>query len=107
MSRNIYDIFNERKSGIDMLTEGFEVEDQEEQFDSLVEAAYAMEEIIQENMNECIEFQAASYLEDLVLENMMYESFDEESMREVLTESIGERVQGIVGRLHAAWKRIK
>jgi hypothetical protein len=107
MSRNIYDIFNERKSGIDMLTEGFEVEDQEEQFDSLEEAAYAMEEILQENMNECIEFQAASYLEDLVLENMMYESFDEESMREVLTESIGERVQGVVGRLKAAWERIK
>ena len=104
MSRNIYDIFNERKSGIDMLTESTEVE---EQYDSLEEAAYAMEEIIQENMNECIEFQAASYLEDLVLENMMFESFDEDSMKELITESIGERVQGVVERLQAAWKRIK
>ena len=104
MSRNIYDIFNERRSGIDMLTESTEVG---EQYDSLEEAAYAMEEIIQENMNECIEFQAASYLEDLVLENMMFESFDEDSMKELITESIGERVQGVVERLQAAWKRIK
>ena len=104
MSRNIYDIFNERKSGVDCLVEGY---DAIEQFDSLEEAAYAMEEIIQECKNDCIEFQAASYLEDLVLENMMYDSFDEENMRCLITESLKDRASGIIERLQKAWTAIK
>lgn len=106
MSRNIYDVFNERKNGIDALIEGTNVNEYEE-FDSIEEAAYAMEEIIQENMNACIEFQAASYLEDLVLENMIYDSFDEELIQDTLTESFAERKDAIIERLQDAWETVK
>ena len=106
MSRNIYDVFNERKNGIDALIEGTYADEYEE-FDSIEEAAYAMEEIIQENMNACIEFQAASYLEDLVLENMIYDSFDEELIQDTLTESFAERKDAIIERLQNAWETVK
>ena len=106
MSKNIYDIFNERKSGIETLVEGTDVVDYEE-YDSIEEAVYAMEEIIQEATNDCIEYKAASYLEDLVIENLMYNAFDEENIQNILTESIGSRTASIIERLRKAWESVK
>jgi hypothetical protein len=107
MSRNIYDIFNERKSGIDCLVEGYEADIEAIEFENDDEIAYTMESMIQENANTLIEFQAASYLEDLVIENLMYNRFDEDSSLELIEESVKERMSGIAERLQNAWKAIK
>lgn len=109
MSKNIYDLFNERKNGIDYLVEGLDPAEYEEleAYEDLAEAAYALDEISMESTNEMIEFQAACYLEDLVLENMMFEEFDEEKIASVMEASKGEKSEGLGQKIKNLWQRIK
>lgn len=89
---NIFDVFNNRKLGLNYLSEGYEVEaDEVEAFDDLDTAMESLEEIITESRNEVIELQSAMYLEDLVLENMMYDDFNEEEISSVMENTMKER----------------
>ena len=108
MSRSIYDIFNDRKEGINVLYEGAEYEDVEvEAYESLEVAIDELEKIVKESTNEFIEFQAAAYLEDLVLENMMYEKFDEEKLQTTIEATMGEIVDSLVTKVKQQWEKIK
>ena len=109
MAKNIYDLFNERKNGIDYLVEGLDPSEyiNLEAYEDLDTAAEALDIISLEATNELIEFQAASYLEDLVLENMMYEDFDEEKIQATLEAAKEEKKEGLGQKIKNLWQRIK
>jgi hypothetical protein len=109
MAKNIYDLFNERKNGIDYLVEGLDPSDYVnlEAYEGLDAAAEALNTITVEATNEMMEFQAASYLEDLVLENMMYEEFDEEKIQATLEAAKEEKKEGLGQKIKKLWQQIK
>lgn len=108
MSRNIYDLFNERKNGVDCLVEGCDFTlDYVAEFEDLDECAEALNQITMEATNEMIELQAAWYLEDLVIENMMYENFDEEKIQSVMESSSNEKTSSLGEKIKNLWKKIK
>lgn len=108
MSRNIYDLFNERKNGVDCLVEGCDFTlDNAMEFGDLDECAEALNQITMEATNEMIELQAAWYLEDLVIENMMYENFDEEKIQSVMESSANEKSSSLGEKIKNLWKKIK
>lgn len=108
MSRNIYDLFNERKNGVDCLVEGCDFTlDNIEEFEDLDACAEALNQITMEATNEMIELQAAWYLEDLVIENMMYENFDEEKIQSVMEGSAKEKTSSLSEKIQNLWKKIK
>lgn len=108
MSKNIYDLFNERKNGVDCLVEGYDFNiDHSLEFEDLDAAMEALEDITLESTNEMIEFRAASFLEDLVLENMMYEDFDEERLLYVMEAAKEEKKGGLVQKIKDLWEKIK
>lgn len=109
MAKNIYDLFNERKNGIDYLVEGLDPTEfaDLEAYEDLDAAAEALETITTEATNEMIEFQAASYLEDLVLENMMYTDFDEEKIQATMEAAKEEKKEGLGQKIKNLWARIK
>lgn len=106
MSKNIYDMFNDRKEGLNLLIEGVSMEDVEA-YESLDVAIDELENIVRESTNEFIEFQAASYLEDLVLENMMFENFDEEKISTTMEATMGERLDGMAAKIKQQWEKMK
>ena len=108
MSKNIYDLFNERKNGVDCLVEGYEFNiDHSQEFEDLDAAMEALDNITLESTNEMIELRAASFLEDLVLENMMYEDFDEERILHVMEAAKEEKKEGLGQKIKNLWERIK
>lgn len=109
MAKNIYDLFNERKNGIDYLVEGLDPAEfaDVEAFEDLDKAAEALETISMESTNEMVEFQAAMYLEDLVLENMMYDEFDEEKIQNVMEAAKEEKKEGLGQKIKNLWQKIK
>jgi hypothetical protein len=108
MSKNIYDLFNARKNGLDCLVEGYDFNiDESMEFENLDVAAEALEQITVESTNEMLELRAAWYLEDLVIENMMYEDFDEEKISHVMEAAKGEKKEGLVQKIKGLWERIK
>ena len=84
---NIYDLFNDRKNEIESICESQQVEEVENEFDSIEEGLEYMDVLLQESNNDMIEWQAACYMEDLVLEQMMYEDFNVNEMEFVIEES--------------------
>lgn len=78
-----------------------------EEFENLDVAIEALENIVMENNNEIIEFQAAAYLEDLVLENMMYDDFDEERISGLMEAVNNERLKKIGAQVQAQWDKLK
>lgn len=105
---NIYDIFNSRKAGIESLVEGFNFEDDSvEAYESLDAAVEALEAITLESNNACIELQAAHYLEDLVIESMMFDEFDEEKITATIEASIKEKASGLAAKVKEQWEKIK
>ena len=114
---NIYDLFNERKSGIDALVEGVQFEDEQveeafdyediEPFESIEEALETLDEVITDSNNELMELRAAQYLESLVLENMMYDDFDEEKMSGLIEAAEGGKVEAFKKRINELWNKIK
>lgn len=108
MAKNIYDLFNERKYGVDYLVEGYDFDDDSiEAFEGLQESADALEELTQEVLNESIELQSAYYLENLVIENMMYNNFNEDKIETVLMESVRDKFQAAKDKINHWWKKIK
>lgn len=108
MAKNIYDLFNERKYGVDYLVEGVDgsIEDVEA-FESLDEASLEILNIAQESSNEAIELQAAWYLEDLVIESMMYDNFEEERILSVMEGSMKEKASKAAEYIKQKWQQIK
>lgn len=106
MARNIYDLFNERKNGVDCLVEGM-VPNEVEAFEDLDAAMEALDNITVESTNAMIEMQAASYLEDLVLENMMYDDFDEEKIKSIMEGAEKEKKGGFVQKIKDLWQKIR
>lgn len=106
MARNIYDLFNERRNGVDCLVEGF-VPSDVEAFEDLNEAMEALDNIAMESTNEMIEMQAACYLEDLVLESMMYDDFEEDKIKSIMEGAEKEKKEGFVQKIKNLWQKIK
>ena len=104
---NIYDLFNDRKNEINAICENSQVELEENEFDSIEEGLEYMDELLQESNNDMIEWQAACYMEDLVLEQMMYEDFNAEEMEFVIEGSMKERFADAGQRLQSFWEKIK
>ena len=104
---NIYDLFNDRKNEIESICESQQVEEVENEFDSIEEGLEYMDVLLQESNNDMIEWQAACYMEDLVLEQMMYEDFNVNEMEFVIEESLKERFSGMGERLNDVWEKIK
>lgn len=108
MAKNIYDLFNERKYGVDYLVEGVDGAIEEvEAYESLDEAALALLNIAQESSNEAIELQAAWYLEELVIESMMYDNFEEERIMSVMEGAIKEKASKAAEYIKQKWQQIK
>lgn len=109
MAKNIYDLFNKRKNGIDYLVEGLDPTEYAdlEGYEDLDAAAEALDVISMESMNEMLEFQAANYLEDLVLENMMYDEFDEEKIQNLMEAAKEEKKEGLGQKIKNLWQKIK
>ena len=105
MSRNIYDIFNAKKEGLDYLSEsyGLDISPYEDIEDSIKD----LDMIVRESTMDMIEFQGAMYLEDLVLENMMYENFDEEHIAPILEGKLKEMGSTVVTKIKNLWNKIK
>ena len=105
---NIYDLFNDRKSEIEAMCESSAVnEGIENEFDSIEEGLEYMDELIYESQNEMIEWQAACYMEDLVLEQMMYEEFDEEKIEYMIEGTMKERFADAGKKLSDFWEKVK
>lgn len=108
MAKNIYDLFNERKNGIEYLVEGYDVDVEDaEPFEDLDAAAEALENFNMESTNELLELQAASYLEDLVIENMIFDDFDEDKIEGVMEGKFKEKANGLKEKVMGWWKKIK
>lgn len=115
---NIFDLFNDRKSSIEAIYENANkeiveesveesVEETPEGFESVEEAIEYMDEFIIESTDEAIEFQAACYLENLVLEQMMYEDFNEEEMQLTIEGAMKERMDKAGESLREMWRKVK
>lgn len=108
MSRNIYDVFNERKEGLDSLMEGYQAGDYYvEDFDNMTDGIRVLDSIMQESTMDLIEYQGAMHLEDLVLENMMYENFDTEEIAPVIEATMKERAGNLWQKVKNLWEKIK
>ena len=107
---NIYDLFNDRKNEIESICESQQVEEVEEvenEFDSIEEGLEYMDALLQESNNDMIEWQAACYMEDLVLEQMMYEDFNANEMEFIIEGSLKERFSDLGEKLNGIWENIK
>jgi hypothetical protein len=108
MARNIYDLFNERKYGVDYLVEGVQIdEDAIDAYDSLEAAMEALEDITKESVNESLELRSAFYLEDLVIESMMYDDFNEENIATVMEGSMRDKYEAAKTKVKKWWEKIK
>ena len=108
MSRNIYDVFNERKEGLDSLMEGYQAGDYYvEDFDNMTDGIRVLDSIMQESTMDLIEYQGAMHLEDLVLENMMYENFDTEEIAPVIEATMKESAGNLWQKVKNLWEKIK
>lgn len=121
MSRNIYDLFNERKNSMETLNESSydfvqeyetSVEDAElfeaaEAYETLEEALEVLDNITESSNMEIMEMQAAQYLEELVIESMMYENFVVEAAEEVIDAHEGEGKKKLIEQIQDQWQKIK
>lgn len=104
---NIYDIFNARKNGLDYLSEGFVPEEVEEvTLEGFEDPIEAMEEIIEESAEALIKLQSVSFMNELILENAMFDEFDEELLTEAVTDTIKEKGKQLVDHIKKLWGKI-
>lgn len=104
---NIYDIFNERKNGIESICEGYYFDVEYPVFESLSDAIYALDNIIYENTKEEIEEKQQAYMEELVFESLMYKSFDMEAMEIALEGKMKEAAGKLKDGIIKVWNKIK
>lgn len=108
---NIYDIFNERKNAVSMISEGFDYssfdEDSVEHFDTIEEGIDVLTNIQREMQNTTIKVCAESLVADMLLENAMYEEFDEDHISEMIEESVKEKASNVGKRIQDLWGKIR
>lgn len=108
---NIYDIFNERKSSVSMISEGFDYDsfdmDSVEHFDSIEEGIEVLENLQKEMQDANIRLCAESLVSDLLLEENMYEDFDEEQITEMIEESLKEKASNVGKKIQELWGRVR
>lgn len=93
-NQNIYDVFNYRKNNLIL----------DKSIDDLLIESRELSEYMELSM---MEFRSTCYMEDLVLEAMMYDNFNEEELQSVLEEVQENRNRGIKEKLRDAWEKIK
>lgn len=108
---NIYDIFNERKSSVSMISEGFDYDyfdrDSIEDFDSIEEGIEVLTNLQKEMQNTNIRLCAESLVSDLLLEESMYEDFNEDNITEMIEESLKEKASNVGKKIQELWGRVK
>ena len=108
---NIYDIFNERKSSVSMISEGFDYDyfdrDSIEDFDSIEEGIEVLTNLQKEMQNTNIRLCAESLVSDLLLEESMYEDFDEDNITEMIEESLKEKASNVGNKIQELWGKVK
>lgn len=108
---NIYDIFNERKTAVSMISEGFDMDGFEldiiEDFDSIEEGIDVLTDIQREMKNATIKLCAESYVSDLLIEAAMDENFDEEELNDMIEESLKEKASGLGEKIQGFWAKIR
>lgn len=108
---NIYDIFNERKSSVSMISEGFDYDyfdrDSIEDFDSIEEGIEVLTNLQKEMQNTNIRLCAESLVSDLLLEESMYEDFNEDNITEMIEESLKEKASNVGNKIQELWGKLK
>lgn len=108
---NIYDIFNERKSSVSMISEGFDYDyfdrDSIEDFDSIEEGIEVLTNLQKEMQNTNIRLCAESLVSDLLLEESMYEDFNEDNITEMIEESLKEKASNVGEKIQELWGRVR
>lgn len=108
---NIYDIFNERKSSVSMISEGFDYDyfdrDSIEDFDSIEEGIEVLTNLQKEMQNTNIRLCAESLVSDLLLEESMYEDFNEDNITEMIEESLKEKASNVGKKIQELWGKVK
>ena len=101
-------LFN--KSGFDILIEGINIEENDldkiEPFDNLDIAIESLDRIIKECRNDFIELQHNQYLDELIIENMIYTDFNESDITLALEAMSKNQRDNIVKKLNAQWENI-
>lgn len=104
---NIYDLFNSRKEGLSSLQESYDdfelPEVTLEDFDDPVDA---LEEIMEESTMDFIELQASLYMDELLVENAMYDDFDEEHIENLMEASIKDNLTKIREKIKEQWAKL-
>lgn len=108
---NIYDVFNERKSSVSMISEGFDYSsfDPEsiEEFDTIEEGIDVLTDLQKEMQDSNIRLCAESLVSDLLLEEVMYEDFDEENITEMIEESLKEKATNVGKKIQELWGKVR
>lgn len=100
-------LFN--KSGFDILIEGINIEEEMnniEAFDNLDVAVETLDVIIKECRNDFIELQRNQYLDELVIENMIYTDFNENNIIITLEAMSKNQRDSIIKKLKTQQERI-
>lgn len=100
-------LFN--KSGFDVLIEGINIEEEMnniEAFDNLDVAVETLDVIIKECRNDFIELQRNQYLDELVIENMIYTDFNENNIIITLEAMSKNQRDSIIKKLKTQQERI-
>ena len=108
---NIYDIFNERKSSVSMISEGFDYSsfdpESVEEFDTIEEGIDVLTDLQKEMQDSHIRLCAESLVSDLLLEEAMYEDFDEENITEMIEESLKEKAANVGKQIQELWGKVR
>lgn len=106
---NIYDVFEQRKESISMLEEGFGYiePDEDVDFDTIEEGMDVLDEISQDLSNETIKYCAESLVTDMVLEEALYEDYEDFVEGDYLSEAIKEKAGKAKDMLMDKWKQFK
>ena len=93
---SLYDLFNRKKEAC-VLEERFEYEDQ----------SVIMEDIIQESNMQFIQIQADSYVNELLIEEAMYNDFDEQYVHGLMESSFSEKKDKLIKFIQDKWAKLK
>jgi hypothetical protein len=101
-------LFN--KNGFDILIEGINIEEEKlnniEAFDNLDVAVETLDAIIKECRNDFIELQHNQYLDELIIENMIYTDFNENNIVIALEAMSKNQRDNIIKKLKAQYETI-
>lgn len=104
---NIYDIFNERRSSLSMLSEGINFDYYSMDFDTVEEGLEELDNIQREMEDSTIRMCAESFVTDLLIESAMDEDFDENNIYQMITEAEEKEKENKTSKIKEMWGKIK